>query len=180
MILTWKTDFPGQTFPLQSFDSPTPLRICKLVCYNMYILCCVKRNSLASVTPHEQWHCTLVKIIKLDIFTCRISTTTMRVTGSLEGMCFELRPGNFYLNQSFFEFLGVCICVDEIPVLCLMTPSQWVIGCRTFEEQWTFRSLKMRPLCYIVYVMPLKDCRATESWKSTLACAWVTLFWSDI
>lgn len=80
----------------------------------------------------------------------------MCATGVLEGMCFELQPGNFLKKHfSFFDFFYVCICVDENPVLCDMTPSQCLIGCRTFEEQWKFPSLKVRPLFYIVYVMPL-------------------------
>ena len=53
----------------------------------------------------------------------------MCVTGSLEGMSFELQAGPFYLKQSsFFEFYGVCICVDENSVLGDMAPSKWVIA----------------------------------------------------
>jgi hypothetical protein len=57
------------------------------------------------------------------------------VTGSLEGMSLELQPGTFYLKQSsFFEFFGVCVCVDENPLLGDMTPSQWVIAVELLKQ----------------------------------------------
>jgi hypothetical protein len=60
---------------------------------------------------------------------------TMRVTGSLEGMCFELQRGTFYLKQpSLLEFFGVCICVDDNPVFDDMMPSQWVIAVEILKQ----------------------------------------------
>jgi hypothetical protein len=108
------------------------LHTCHLFCHHLGTLYRVKRNLRASVM---QRHFPLVKIIKLYPFTYRISTTAIRVTGSLQGMCFELQPGNFYLKKSsLFEFFGVYICVDENPVLCDIASTQWMIAVEHFKH----------------------------------------------
>jgi hypothetical protein len=153
-------------FPLPNFDLSTFVHIYHLVCYYMDIIYRVKRHSLASVMTHKQRQCPLVKNIKVYLFTCRISTTTMRVIGSVEGMWFELQHGTFYLKEpSFFKFFGVCICVDGNPVLGDMTPSQWVIAVEILKQSIGRHFYPWRcGYCVISCMSCLKDSRAMDSW----------------